>query len=299
MDSTSFMGMTEDTVFAVGIPIVFLLIAIEVLVASRTGRRYYTKGDTLGTVGLLVGNVIVSLLAQSLSIAAFVLAYQYRIFNLSETLPAWLLLIVALVLIDIAFYIFHRLSHRVRFFWAIHLSHHSSEQFNFVVAFRQAWLAPIVKIPFFAPLALVGLHPAVVAVVGTISTLYGVWTHTQIVPKLGFLEWWLGTPSAHRVHHGANPQYIDKNYANMFILIDRICGTYEPELEPVKYGLSNNVNTFNPFKITMIEWKRMWADVRTARTVGEVLGYILGPPNWKPLEIGPSAIKGARDIRAG
>ena len=223
-----------------------------------------------------------SLRFQSLTFGVFVLAYEHRLFNFSEAMPEWLLFIVALLLLDIAFYVYHRLSHRVRFLWAIHSSHHSSQEFNFSVAFRQAWLGPIVKIPFFAILPLVGLDPSAVMVVGSIATLYGVWTHTRIIPSLGVLEWSLGTPSAHRVHHGTNPEYIDKNYANMFIFIDRLCGTFEPESAPVVYGLTKNIDTINPFKITSFEWRNMWVDASTARTVGELLGYVFGPPGWKP-----------------
>jgi len=112
-----------------------------------------------------------------------------------------------------------------------------------------------------------------------------VWTHTRVVPKLGLLEGILATPSAHRVHHGSNPEYIDKNYANMFIFIDRIFGTYEPENNEVKYGLTKNLKTFNPFTITIAEWKKIWADLKTARSLAEVFGYVFGPPGWQPEDI--------------
>lgn len=282
MDAGSFLGITDGMVLAFGIPLVLAMVAIEVLVSNLRNENHYNRPDTLGTIGLLAGNAVVSFLVKSLTLAVFVFAYQYRIFSFSETMPAWLLLIVALLLIDFVFYVFHRASHRVRFLWAVHLSHHSSEEFNFSVAFRQAWLGPIIKIPFFATLSLLGLDPTVLVVMGSISTLYGVWVHTKIIPKLGILEWLICTPSSHRVHHGANPQYIDKNYANMFIFIDRFLGTFEPEIEPVRYGLKVNVNTNNPFHITLFEFRRMWADIKTARTAWEALGYFFGPPDWKP-----------------
>lgn len=278
----SFLGINADQVFMFGLPLVFAMIAIEVLVSNLHSQQHYDRSDTLGTLGMFLGNALVVFLTKALSFGVFIYCYQFRIFSFSESLPGWLLLIIALVSIDFVFYVFHRASHRVRFLWAIHLSHHSSEHFNFSVAFRQPWLAPIFKIPFFATLAMVGLDPAVIVVVGAISTLYGVWVHTQVIPKLGFLEWLICTPSSHRVHHGANPQYLDKNYANMFIWIDHLLGTFEPEEEPVRYGLTENVNTNDPFKITLYEWQRMWVDLKSAKSFREALGYILGPPDWKP-----------------
>ena len=127
-----------------------------------------------------------------------------------------------------SFYIYHRISHRSRFLWAIHMSHHSSQEMNFAVSFRQAWLGPISKIPFFITLPLIGLDPTIIAVAGVISTLWGVFGHTKAIGKSP-IEWIFNTPSHHRVHHGANKQYIDKNYGNLLIIWDRFFGTFEPE----------------------------------------------------------------------
>tara|TARA_Y100000022_G_scaffold35878_1_gene29145 strand:- start:375 stop:944 length:570 start_codon:yes stop_codon:yes gene_type:complete len=182
-------------------------------------------------------------------------------------------------MIDFVFYIYHRLSHRVRFLWAVHLSHHSSEEMNFAVSFRQAWFGPISKIPFFMALPLLGFDPTIIAVAGVMSTLWGIVGHTQIVGKLGVLEWVFNTPSHHRVHHGANKQYIDKNYGNLLIIWDRIFGTFAPEEEPVKFGLVNNVNTFNPTKITFMAWSSMIKDIKNKNNFIEILSTIFGPPN--------------------
>jgi sterol desaturase/sphingolipid hydroxylase (fatty acid hydroxylase superfamily) len=183
------------------------------------------------------------------------------------------------IMIDFVFYIYHRMSHRVRFLWAIHLSHHSSEEMNFAVSFRQAWFGPISKIPFFMTLPLLGFDPTIVAVAGVISTLWGIVGHTQIVGKLGPLEWIFNTPSHHRVHHGSNQKYIDKNYGNLLIVWDRIFGTFEPEDEPVKFGLVNNVETFNPTKITFMAWSSMLDDIKSKNNFSEMLSAIFGPPN--------------------
>jgi sterol desaturase/sphingolipid hydroxylase (fatty acid hydroxylase superfamily) len=146
-------------------------------------------------------------------------------------------------------------------------------------------LAPLFKIPFFALLPIVGLDPTIILVVGTISTFWGVIGHTQIIPRLGIVEWFLNTPSAHRVHHGINRQYIDKNYANMFIFIDRLLGTYEPEVEPVRYGLVTQAKTNNPITLTLMEWKNIWRDLKNARSIGEAFWYVCGRPGWKPRDL--------------
>jgi alkylglycerol monooxygenase len=282
MEIRSFLGVTNEMVYLVGLPIVFALIAIEVLVMALKGVRYYKWDDTLGTLGMLAGNVAMGAVTKSLFFGCMVFTYQYRLIDLQAALPPWLLCLVVLFLIDMVFYIWHRASHRVRFLWAVHLSHHASQEMNFAVAFRQPVLAPLFKIPFFSFLPILGLDPTIIVVVGTISTLWGVVGHTQIVPKLGIAEWFLNTPSAHRVHHGTNRQYVDKNYANMFIFIDRLLGTYEPEVEPVRYGLITQANTNNPISLTSMEWRNIWKDLKTAGSLQEVICYVCGPPGWKP-----------------
>lgn len=161
------------------------------------------------------------------------------------------------------------------------MSHHSSEEMNFAVSLRQAWFAPLSKIPFFLVLPILGLDPTIVVIAGVISTLWGVVGHTQIVDKLGPLEIIFNTPSHHRVHHGANKEYIDKNYGNLFIIWDKMFGTFEPEHATVKFGLVNNVNTFNPVKITFMGWSAIFKDVKNARTIREAFSIIFGPPNTR------------------
>ena len=205
--------------------------------------------------------------------------YQFRLIDLSSLIPTWAMWAMTFILIDFVFYIYHRMSHRVRFLWAIHMSHHSSEEMNFAVSFRQAWFGPVSKIPFFIVLPLFGLDPSIIAVAGVVSTLWGIVGHTQIFGKLGPLEWIFNTPSHHRVHHGSNAQYIDKNYGNLFIIWDRIFGTFEEEKEPVTYGLVSNVNTFNPIKITFMAWSSIIKDIKMENNLTENLNLIFGPPN--------------------
>jgi|TARA_B100001094_G_C18148415_1_gene782199 sterol desaturase/sphingolipid hydroxylase (fatty acid hydroxylase superfamily) len=271
-------SLTFNEVYAVGAPIVLAMILVEVFVSNWDNKTLYKKNDTLCTAGLLIGNILMVYAFKGLTLGLHFYLYQFRIFDVNQVMPIWLLWVTTFILIDLVFYIYHRMSHRVRFLWAIHMSHHSSEEMNFAVSFRQAWLGPVSKIPFFILLPLIGLDPTMIAVAGVISTLWGIVGHTQIIHRLGPLEWIFNTPSHHRVHHGSNKQYIDKNYGNLLIIWDRLFGTFEPEEEVVTFGLVNNVNTYNPIKITFMGWSSMFKDIRNSQSFKEALYLFLGPP---------------------
>ena len=271
--------MTVNGVYAIGAPIVLAMIFAELLISNWQNKKYYKKEDTLCTIGLLTGNIIVAFSIKGLILAFHFYLYQFKVLELVNILPLWAMWVLTFIMIDLVFYIYHRMSHRVRFLWAIHLSHHSSEEMNFAVSFRQAWFGPISKIPFFMVLPLLGFDPTIIAVAGVMSTLWGIVGHTQIVGKLGFVEWVFNTPSHHRVHHGSNKQYIDKNYGNLLIIWDRIFGTFEPEEEPVRFGLVNNVNTYNPTKITFMAWASMIDDIKNKNNFGEMLNTFIEPPS--------------------
>ena len=273
--------LTVAQVYAVGAPIILTLIFIEALISNLQNASYYKKEDTLCTIGLLTGNILMVFAVKGLTLALHFYLYQFRLFDLASMIPLWAMWILTFILIDLVFYIYHRISHRSRFLWAIHMSHHSSEEMNFAVSFRQAWLGPISKIPFFILLPLIGLDPTIIAVAGVISTLWGIFGHTQVIGKLGPIEWIFNTPSHHRVHHGANEEYIDKNYGNLFIIWDRIFGTFEPERANVRYGLVKNVNTFNPVKITLMEWSSMFKDMSKASNLQEFINIFFGPPKTR------------------
>jgi len=271
-------AISVNEVYAIGAPIVLAMIFFEILVSNFQNQNFYKKSDTLCTIGLLLGNIIVAFAIKGTVLAFHIYLYQFRAFDFVNQIPIWALWIITFISIDLVFYIYHRMSHRIRFLWAIHLSHHSSEEMNFAVSFRQAWFGPISKIPFFIVLPLLGFDPTIVAVAGVISTLWGIVGHTQVIGKLGPLEWIFNTPSHHRVHHGSNKQYIDKNYGNLLIIWDRMFGTFEPEEEEVKFGLVNNVNTFNPVKVTFIAWMSMINELKQKNSLSEVIKVIFGPP---------------------
>jgi len=271
--------LTVSQIYAIGAPIVLAMIFAEVLISNWQNKTYYKQEDSLCTVGLLTGNIAIAFAVKGFALALHFYLYEFRLFDLSAIIPLWGMWLLTFVLIDFVFYIYHRMSHRMRFLWAIHMSHHSSEEMNFAVSFRQAWFGPISKIPFFISLPLIGLDPTIIAVAGVMSTLWGIVGHTQIVGKLGPLEWVFNTPSHHRVHHGSNKQYIDKNYGNLLIIWDRMFGTFEPEREQVQFGLVNNVNTYNPVKITFMAWSSIWQDMKQSNSMNQILRAFFGPPS--------------------
>lgn len=274
-------NVTEYTVYAIGAPIVIALILIEGLISSSRKLGYYKHSDSMGTIGLIVGNVIVNLLTKTSILGFYLFLYQFRLFDIS-TKSLWIQIILTLIVIDFVYYWFHRTSHRVRFFWGIHMNHHSSEEMNFLVSLRQAWFNPLFRLPFFFILPLIGFDPLLTFVVGAASTLWAVIQHTQTIGKLGPLEWFMVTPSAHRVHHGVNVEYLNKNFGNLFIVWDRIFGTYAEEKEEVIFGLTNNVKTFNPFRITAFSWIQFVNDFKASNNLSDKFMSFFGSPEWSP-----------------
>ena len=274
--------MTEFDIYAYGVPIVLLLIAAEVIYSTVNGLGLYKFRDTLAGLGLLIGNFMIGLLTKSSIFFLYIYLYQFKFITVNELLPTWAVWIVTFIMIDFVYYWYHRFSHRVRFMWAVHMNHHSSEEMNFTVSLRQAWFGPITKVPFFIVMPLIGFDPIITAVAGVASTLWGVIGHTQWIRRLGVLEYFLVTPSSHRVHHGSNECYIDKNYGNLLIVWDRLFGTFAEEIEPVKFGIRENVKTFNPIKITFMFWQKMISDFKNSKNQKERLLSFFGKPEWKP-----------------
>ena len=274
--------MTDFDIYYYGIPIVIALIIGEFTYSYINKKGYYKKEDTLASIGLLSGNVAVSLLTKGSILLLYIYFYQFRLFTINDLLPVWAVWALTFVVIDFVYYWYHRCSHRVRFLWAVHMNHHSSEEMNYVVSLRQAWFGPISKIPFFMFMPLVGFDPLITLVAGVASTLWGVLGHTQWINRLGPLEYIFVTPSSHRVHHGSNECYLDKNYGNFLIVWDRMFGTFAEEKEKVKYGIRENVKTFNPLKITFRVWFQIADDFTKSKTVKNKFLSIFGRPEWKP-----------------
>lgn len=262
------------------LPIFALLILTEAIFSAWRGQQVYVGRDFAASMSQLSMNIVVKLSTQGAIVGLYFFLYQFRLLELGTGPLQW---IFTLIVLDFCFYWYHRCSHRVRFLWCAHVVHHSSEQMNYGTALRQSPTGPLTIVLFYWPLPLLGFHPLVIASAGAVATIYGFWTHTETVRKLPApLEWFFTTPSHHRAHHGSNPEYIDKNYANLLIIWDRMFGTFEPEVAPVSYGLINNIGTYNPIRIAFTEWHSLLRDTVRARSLVRVKQLWTNPPGWKP-----------------
>ncbi len=255
--------------------------------ARRAGRAVYRFNDAVVDLSTGITQQLALIFFKAAILAAYVLVYRYRLIDLSAgSSLTWLL---AIVLIDLSYYWWHRLSHEVNFLWAAHVVHHSSEEYNLAVALRQGVLTPWTILPFHLPLALIGVPPLVMLAVDSFNTLYQFWIHTQLIRKMGFLEKWINTPSSHRVHHGINPRYLDKNYGGTFIVWDRLFGTYEPETEPPVYGLVKPLGSFDPFTAQFHYWADLWKRAEATPRLADKLRVLIKGPPWTPPGMEPFA----------
>jgi sterol desaturase/sphingolipid hydroxylase (fatty acid hydroxylase superfamily) len=237
--------MRHDSVIALAIPGFFLFIAIEALAARARGLRAYRFADTIADLGCGITQRMFLLAVGGALGVGYVWIYAHaRVADLGRRpLLAWS---VAFLGVDFIYYWWHRASHRVNLLWAGHVVHHQSEEFNLAVALRQSILTPFTHLPFSLTLAVVGVPPAITGTCGAVSTLYQFFIHTRTIGRLGPLEAVLNTPSHHRVHHGRDPEYLDRNYGAMLIIWDRLFGTFATESRPPTYGITTPLRSFNP-----------------------------------------------------
>jgi sterol desaturase/sphingolipid hydroxylase (fatty acid hydroxylase superfamily) len=269
------------------IPAFIALMALEIVWAKkRMGHREgaivadsivgYELKDSAASLTMGLGSLVIGVGAAFLRVPFFAWLYEHRFVDLgSAGAGSWLLLLFAE---DLCYYWFHRLHHEVRVLWAAHVAHHSSQHYNLSTALRQPWATPFTGPLFWAPLPLLGFSPAMVLIAQSWSLLYQFWLHTEAVGKLGPLEWVLNTPSHHRVHHGTNPEYLDKNHGGIFILWDRLFGTFAVEGRRVTYGLTTNISSFSPLHIATHELRAMGRDLAACTSLRDVLRAVLGRP---------------------
>ena len=263
------------------IPGFLLLLLIEAIAAAWMQRDLFEWKDTAASLTMGIGNVVIGLFTKVLLFASYSFVHRFAIFDIGYQWWAWLALFFAE---DFTYYVFHRASHECRFFWASHVVHHSSQRYNLGTALRQTWTGGIsFSFVFWLWLPLIGFPPIMVMTMQAISLLYQFWIHTELIRRMGLLEAFFNTPSHHRVHHASNLRYLDRNHAGTLIIWDRLFGTFEPEneAEPLIYGLTKNIDTYNPFRIAFHEWMEMAHDVRSARNWNERWHYIFGRPGWK------------------
>lgn len=255
---------------------------LELCVARLRGTARYETRDTLASLLMGAGNLVEGAVFGFLSFAVLMAFEPYRLVDLGWSVPMFVL---CFVLDDLRYYVYHRVAHERRWFWAGHVNHHSSQHYNLSTALRQTWLGTLtLDILFRVPLVLLGFHPVMVLFVGGFNLVYQYWIHTEAIDKLPrWFEAVMNTPSHHRVHHATNPRYLDANYAGTFIVWDKLFGTFVPERadDPPRYGLVKNLGTFNPLRIAFHEWMAMVRDVvQPGLTLEQRVRYLMGPPGY-------------------
>lgn len=269
--------------YAAGYSLAGAGILVELLFDAATGRHLHRARDTVANLALYVVYFGINLLWAGAVFDIYVWTSDRALvqwpvggwhFGQDGLWWEWLALFL---LEDLCFYVFHRVSHRCRIYWASHVTHHSSAQFNMSVAFRQTWV-PFLGVVFWLPLLLVGFDPLMVMSVQVVSLFYQELLHSQLWPRLGPIEWVFNTPRHHAVHHGSNAPYIDRNYGGVLIVWDRLFGTFAPRSEPVRFGLTHPLGSHNPIVIALHEWSAMARGLLRARSPRAALAEVLGPP---------------------
>ncbi len=266
-----------DTQHFLAYGIFFVVVAFELLFSLRQNLKLYQGRDFTNNIVLGILTTLFMLLGKGTFLAFFAFCNRFAPFDIGMTWWSW---IVLFLLNDLIFYWFHRLSHEVRLYWAFHVAHHSSQNYNFSTAVRNNFLIQTFRYVAWAPIALLGFDPVAIILMDSLAYFYQLFVHTQTIRSFSWFEWLLNTPSHHRVHHGINPGYIDKNYGAILIIWDRLFGTFEKEREPAKFGITKQVDPQNVPNILFHEFIAIGKDVGKSRTISDRLHYIFGHPGW-------------------
>lgn len=263
------------------IPVFVITMVTEIIVSYTLKKDNYEILDTIASLSMGLGNLIFEFIGHSTFL--YFIGTQYHIFEIEPCLNTYLLLFI---LDDFTFYWFHRLSHEIRFLWASHVVHHSSQKYNLSTALRQSWTGVLISPAFFIWLNVLGFSNEMLATIRSISLLYQYWIHTELINKLPeWFEYAFNTPYHHRIHHASNPEYLDCNYGGVLIIWDRIFGTIKLQHGKIIYGITKPIDplgkyTYNPFKIAFHEWEDMITDIKKSRK--DCPSYIFRGPGWRP-----------------
>ncbi len=266
------------------IPVFFALIALELLAARLLQRDVYRLADSLSDLGCGIVDQLLGVFMKAAVLAGYLWLFERRLFELPGQ-SAWVWLGCFLG-VDFLYYWFHRKSHEVGFLWAAHVVHHQSEEYNLTVALRQGAIQGWFSWVFYLPLALLGFPPLVFLACSSANTLYQFWIHTRLIGRLGPFEWLFNTPSHHRVHHGRNPEYIDRNHAGVLIVWDKLFGTFAPEREEPVYGITTPLRSWNPVWANLSQWAALLREARRTSRWADRLRLFWKPPGWRPEELG-------------
>lgn len=278
------------------IPFFFLLMGLELLVGRARGRRIFHGEDVATCLALGTLQTLFTVVAAGVLMFMYQAVFEHRLIDLPDSAWVW---VFGFIGVDFFYYWFHRVSHRSMWAWATHAPHHSSEDYNLAVALRQGPIQPLASRLFYLPLALVGVPYSIFALMVSVNTLYQFWIHTELIGKLGPLEWIFNTPSHHRVHHGCNGRYLDRNHAGIFIIWDRLFGTFvregDDEAHKPIYGTVKPLTTWNPLLASLAPFVDLKNKVVASSGIADVVRAVFGPPEWMPLGVvAAPAVQGPR-----
>jgi sterol desaturase/sphingolipid hydroxylase (fatty acid hydroxylase superfamily) len=262
-----------------------VVIGLEIFLSHVRKQKTYTLKDTLQNIYFMVLNTVIDLVFRIIYIG-IILSFFYDHRLVSSIANPWIYWPVLLLFEDFMYYWLHRVDHYCRVFWATHVTHHSSPHFNLTVGFRSSILEPLYRFVYFIPIALLGFQPVDIAFIYAATQTWGILVHTEKIGKLGWLEHILVTPSHHRVHHGSNTLYLDRNMGMFLIIWDKLFGTFQPELpanayEPVRYGLTRPLSSEDPVNLVFHEWRNIRGDLKKkGLSLKEKFMYLFGPPGW-------------------
>jgi sterol desaturase/sphingolipid hydroxylase (fatty acid hydroxylase superfamily) len=267
----------EQILLLVEAPIYILFILGEMIISSIQQTHSYSTKDTLTNLMCTGLNFGLDIAMRGVTLAVLIFFHQFSFIEIQNPILYWFLLFLGQ---DFFYYLLHLVDHYTRFFWAVHVTHHSSEKFNFTVAIRSSVFQPLYRFVYYIPLAFLGFKPLDILFMYAICQTYGFFVHTEKIGKLGFLEWFMVTPSHHRVHHAKNPIYLDKNMGMVLIIWDRIFGTFQPETEKPEFGLTTSLETGSPKEVIFGEWQKLIQDLRKPLPFSLKWKYIWNPPGW-------------------
>ena len=275
--------LKEQLLIIYSTPLYIFIIGVELILSHLWQKKLYTIKDTFTNAYLMILNAGVDLIFRICYLVIWNYFFIHSIINWKSDCYYWIALFVGE---DFLYYWLHRVDHEIRFFWASHVTHHSSENMNFTVGFRSSVFQPLYRFAYFIPLAWLGFRPADILFVFAATQIWGIFVHTKLIKKMGWLEYFLVTPSHHRVHHASNPKYLDKNMGMFLIIWDKLFGTFQPEIpeeeyQSIHYGLTKPVEKTDAFNIVFHEWKAIISDVcQKGISLKCRWKYLFGPPGW-------------------
>ena len=275
--------LKENLAMLKSTPFFILVIGLEIFLSNFHHQKVYNFKETATNFSLSLINGGLDLLIRGGYLLVLSYAWDHQLFQIGNSIVYWIALVLS---IDFLMYWLHRLEHYCRLFWAVHVTHHSAEHMNATVEFRSSVFQPLYRFVFFIPLALFGFKPIDIFFVYSLMQTWGLFVHTELIRKLGVLEYFMVTPSHHRVHHASNVKYLDKNMGFFFIIWDKLFGTFQPELpveeyEPIRYGLTKPLENANPVNVIFHEWVSIFKDLRR-KDIGwkTKFAYLVKPPGW-------------------